>query len=298
MVTPRGGGIAIAAVTIAGVSLFGMLSMVPAPLAYALTGGGALVAAAGWVDDRRGLSTWTRAAVHAAAAAWALAWLGGMPNLHAGPFVLRLGLLGWPVALVGIVWMVNLYNFMDGIDGLSASEAVMVGGVGGLFLFWAGAPGAAGAAWILSGAAAGFLIWNWPPAKIFMGDVGSGFLGYGFAVLALFSENREALPIVGWSILLGVFIVDATATLIRRIVQGETWYEAHRSHAFQRAVQSGQSHSRVTIAVIGLNVLLAVIAWLGYQWPAAAPGAAGAAGGLLLLLWGHYAQGDLKIRKA
>lgn len=289
-VTPRGGGMAIVAVTLSGISLLGILSIVPAPLACALTGGGALVAAAGWLDDRRGLSSSARAAVHTAAAAWALAWLGGMPKVQAGPFVLHLGLLGWLTALVGIVWMTNLYNFMDGIDGLSASEAVMVGGIGGLFLFWAGSPGAAGAAWMIAGAAAGFLIWNWAPARIFMGDVGSGFLGYAFAVLALFSENRDALPLVGWSLLLGVFIVDATATLIRRIFQGETWYEAHRSHAFQRAVQSGYSHSHVTVAVMALNLLLALLAWAGYRWPMLALPAAGAACVLLLLVWRHFTQ--------
>lgn len=132
-----------------------------------------------------------------------------------------------------------------------------------------GAWGLASAAWGLAAASAGFLVFNWPPARIFMGDVGSGLLGYGFGVLAVASERMGALPIGVWMILLAVFVVDATATLIRRVVCGERWYEAHRSHAYQRAVQIGYSHRQVTTCVLALNSLLALVAvgvWAVPSW--------------------------------
>jgi Fuc2NAc and GlcNAc transferase len=129
------------------------------------------------------------------------------------------------------------------------------------------------------------LIWNWPPAKIFMGDVGSGLIGYGFGVLALASEREGAVPLALWMILLGVFIVDATATLIRRMLGGERWYQAHRSHAYQRAVQSGYSHRQVTLGVLGLNVLLALVAVGVWFAPTLLPAALVAVGIGLLLLW-------------
>src|SRR3990172_11522366 len=102
--------------------------------------------------------------------------------------------MGGALAVVGLVWLINLYNFMDGIDGLAAGEAVGVGLVGGVLLAAAGATGLSLVALALAAAAGGFLVFNWPPAKIFMGDVGSGLLGYGFGVLALASERAGAVP--------------------------------------------------------------------------------------------------------
>ena len=103
-------------------------------------------------------------------------------------------------------------------------------------------------------------IWNWPPAKIFMGDVGSGFLGFSFAYIALVSEKTDGVPLLIWLILLSVFIVDATLTVIRRALSREKWYEAHRSHVYQLAVQAGYSHKQVTLRVIFMNVYLVLIA--------------------------------------
>jgi len=282
--TPRGGGLAIAAVTLAGTVVLSVMGLIPARFAAALGGGGLLIAAVGWIDDRQGLSALVRAAIHALAAVWALAWLGGLPGLDYGSGRLHLGLLGYPLALVALVWMINLYNFMDGIDGLAGAQAVMAAGAAGILLFAGGHSGAAGVAWVITAASAGFLVWNWEPAKIFMGDVGSGLLGYAFGVLALHTENTGALPALIWILLLAVFIVDTTATLIRRIRRGEKWYEAHRTHAFQRAVQAGFSHAQVSLSVVGLNAALAGLAWLAWSRPAALlPTVVGAAVGLLLL---------------
>jgi Fuc2NAc and GlcNAc transferase len=263
--TPRGGGIAIAVswfLALAGLVVSGELDMW---VGLALLVGGGAIALIGWLDDRHHLSAGIRAGVHLAAAAWAVWCLGGLPSFNVGTGVVPLGWLGGVLAVVGIAWLTNLYNFMDGIDGLAAGEAVSVGLVGGGLLALGGADGMALVALSLAAAAGGFLVFNWPPAKIFMGDVGSGLLGYAFGVVALASERAGAVPLMVWMMLLAVFLVDATATLIRRVVNGERWFEAHRSHAYQRAVQTGYSHRDVTLAVMGLNGLLAVAAtgvWL------------------------------------
>jgi Fuc2NAc and GlcNAc transferase len=109
-------------------------------------------------------------------------------------------------------------------------------------------------------AAAGFLVWNWAPARIFMGDVGSGTLGFAFGLLAVRSENVGGLPVLAWAMLLGVFAFDATVTLVRRVARGERWYEGHRSHAYQRAARAVGSHARVTLAVVAVNVVVALVA--------------------------------------
>jgi len=269
--TPRGGGIAIAVswfLALAGLVVSGELDMW---VGIALLVGGGAIALIGWLDDRRHLSAGIRAGVHLAAAAWAVWCLGGFPSFNVGTGIVPLGWLGGALAVIGIAWLTNLYNFMDGIDGLAAGEAVGVGLVGGVLLAAAGATGLSLVALALAAAAGGFLVFNWPPAKIFMGDVGSGLLGYAFGVLALASERAGAVPLIVWMILLAVFIVDATATLVRRIVKGERWYEAHRSHSYQRAVQAGYSHRDVTLAVMGLNGLLAVAATGAWLVPALLP---------------------------
>lgn len=283
--TPRGGGIAFAGVFLAAVLGLTAAGSLPFATGAALLGGGLLVAGVGWLDDRRSLSSRTRAAVHFLAAFWALAWLGGIPTLSLGAVQVELGPAGYLLGALGVVWLINLYNFMDGIDGLAGGEAVLVGGLAGALLWLGADPTLAGITWLLAASAAGFLLWNWAPARIFMGDVGSGFLGYTFAVLAVASEQRGTLPLLVWCLLLAVFLVDATATLARRLAQGERWYEAHRSHAYQRAVQAGHPHARVVLVVAALDLALGGLAWAAVREPVLLPAALVVAAGGLLLGW-------------
>lgn len=259
IVTPRGGGLAVAATFIFAVVFIAILDIVSINVAIALVGGGLLIAAIGWVDDKYSVSPRLRLVVHFLAAVWALYWLGGFTQMDMGVTMVHLGWAGSVLAAVGIVWLINLYNFMDGIDGIAGIEAMSVALGAGILLFWNGSQGLAWVGIILALAVGGFLIWNWPPARIFMGDVGSGFLGYVFAVLALASENSGGLPLLVWIVLLGVFVTDATVTLIRRLFKGEKLSEAHRSHVYQLAVQNGFSHKQVTLTVLGTNMVL----WLG-----------------------------------
>ncbi len=260
--TPRGGGIAIAVSFFLAVGWLAYQNTIDAGLAKALLGGGVIVAAAGYWDDLKSIPASVRITLHLLAAIWALYFLGGFPVLELGVWKLHLGWMGSLFAVIGIVWFINLYNFMDGIDGLAGSEAFFVSVVAGIALFLMGAAGMALLCFLLAAAVLGFLIWNWPPAKIFMGDIASGLLGYIFGVLTIATANQHQLPILFWLTLLAVFILDTKFTLLRRVLRGERWYAAHRQHVYQRLARQSASHVKVTAGVIAIN--LAVLAPLVY----------------------------------
>jgi Fuc2NAc and GlcNAc transferase len=271
MPTPRSGGMGIVASFLSALATLTAISWVDVRLFAALSGGGLLVAAIGLADDRRHIPAALRLAAHFAAASWALYWLGGMQMLQFGDYLVNLGAAGNLVAAIAIVWSLNLFNFMDGIDGIAASEgasvswaaALLVGAAGGL-------TSTGGVAWVLGAAALGFLCWNWPPAKIFMGDIGSGFLGFVIAVLAIAESIVRPQMLLPWVILFGAFIVDATVTLLRRVIRGRAPHVAHRSHAYQRLARA-VGHRRVTLGFIAINLLwLLPIAWCAMRRPALA----------------------------
>ena len=268
MPTPRGGGLAIAVITLGGIAILSAMAWIPLSVAVALFGGGLAVVVTGWIDDRVGVSAGIRGLVHLGAAGWAVYWLDGLQTLQIGWMEVPLGFPGSLLAVVGIIWAINFYNFMDGIDGLAAVEGVGVGLFGGLFLLAGGEVGLAAVAFVVAAASGGFLPWNWAPAKIFMGDAGSGLLGFLFGTLAVASEKADAVPVLVWVLLLAVFVFDSTVTLARRVCRGERWYEAHKSHAYQRAVQAGRSHASVTVAVIGINLALGIVSWIILRHPA------------------------------
>lgn len=265
---PRGGGIAIVLAFLGG-SLLG--NELPRPLVMVLVGAGLPVAAIGLVDDRRSVAARWRLSVHLMAAAWAWAWLG---SDVAWPAALQ-GVLPWPVGatvgVLGLAWLLNLFNFMDGIDGLAALQAVFVC-LGGACLAWlAGTPHAGRMPLLLAAASAGFLLWNWPPARIFMGDVGSGFLGLMLGVLALDAARLRPELLWGWAALLAVFVADASVTVLRRAWRGERVAMAHRTHAYQRLARRWGGHRPVTVLVGVINLLwLLPLALATVRWPAAA----------------------------
>jgi Fuc2NAc and GlcNAc transferase len=254
----------------------------------ALSGGGLLVSAVGWLDDRNGLSSGLRLLFYGLASAWAVAWLGGLPELSLGFVSARLGGLGYALAWVGVFTFTNIYNFMDGIDGLAAAEAIFVTAAAGMLLFLSGAGGVALFCWVLGAALCGFIPWNWAPAKGFMGDVGSNFLGFTIAVLAISSEGQHSLPALIWVLLLGVFVVDGVSTFVRRLLRHKPPHEAHKTHAYQGAVQRGYSHSKVTLAVLSIDAVLAALAWAAWKHPLLLPPSIGAAFTLLLALHWYY----------
>lgn len=290
--TPRGGGIGIVlAFLLASLALMHW-GVMPTNLMWALVGGGLTLAIEGFFDDHFVLSVRVRIIIQTAAAAWALWQLNGAaaPNLH------EIALVSWwihqLISLISLVWMINLYNFMDGIDGLAGTEALCVSGFGGLLLFWSGFGGMAQGAWSLAAASAGFLVWNWPPAKIFMGDAGSGFLGFVLGVFAISSAIKRPWMLWPWLILLSVFIVDSTVTLLRRWMNREQWYQAHCSHAYQHAARRWNSHSTVTIAVAAINLAwLFPLACAACVWQTGGPVLAAIAGVPLVFLAFWYNAG-------
>lgn len=261
--TPRGGGLAIVVVTSVGMLILFLSGFSSARLLLALLVGGGAVALAGYLDDRGVINIATRLAIHVSAAILAVVLVGGLTELDFGNGPRQLGLVGPVLSVLGIVWTLNLFNFMDGIDGIAASEAVFVAGAGAALTSMAGATSTVPlAATVFAAAALGFLYWNRPPARVFMGDVGSGYLGFCLAVFALAAGREEPAHFNAWLILSAVFIVDATITLIRRLVRGERVYEAHRSHAYQWLARRWGSHARVTLAVCAVNLAwLAPCAW-------------------------------------
>ncbi|HUL19618.1 MAG TPA: glycosyltransferase family 4 protein [Steroidobacteraceae bacterium] len=252
--TPRGGGIAIVITVSVMTLMLALAGMVARNFCVALLGGGVLVAAVGFVDDRRALPASVRFAAQTLATAWALWWIGGLTQLQMGGQVVHPGWPGALIAALGILWTMNLFNFMDGIDGLAAAEAVFVAGAGAVLAAVAGHGAIAAVAWVLAWASAGFLCWNWPPARIFMGDVGSSYLGYAIALLALGDVQSQPAAVWVWLILGGVFFVDATVTLVRRWLRRERVSQAHRQHAYQWLARRF-GHRPVTIGVLLVDLL-------------------------------------------
>ncbi|MGO4323121.1 MraY family glycosyltransferase [Pseudomonas sp. KB_12] len=260
--TPRGGGVAIVVAFLLTLPLLGQLGLVPPHYLIALGGAGALVAIVGFMDDHGHIAARWRLLGHFSAAIWALAWLEGLAPLNLFGVSVDLSWIGHALAVFYLVWVLNLYNFMDGIDGIASVEAVSAClGASALYLL----SGFTDLIWpplILAAAVLGFLFWNFPPAKIFMGDAGSGFLGIALGIMSLQAAWVSPALFWAWLILLGVFIVDATVTLTRRFLRGDKVYEAHRSHAYQFASRCYGRHRPVTLAVAAINVLwLFPLAW-------------------------------------
>jgi UDP-N-acetylmuramyl pentapeptide phosphotransferase/UDP-N-acetylglucosamine-1-phosphate transferase len=262
--TPRGGGIAVVSAILVAWWALTRLGLLPPPAAPILVGA-LILAAVSWADDLRGLPAVVRLAVQLVAIGLVL-----RAQLPAGPVFqgwLSPALDGIATAVVWL-WFVNLFNFMDGIDGLAGSEAAAIGI--GLLLFAAVGvgqnPGLAALAAAIVAAAGGFLVWNWAPGRIFLGDVGSVPLGYllGFLLLDQAARGRWKLALI----LPLYFLADATITLVRRLARRERVWEPHRRHFYQGAVQRGFGHAAIVERVIAANIVLIGCGWIAENgWP-------------------------------
>jgi UDP-N-acetylmuramyl pentapeptide phosphotransferase/UDP-N-acetylglucosamine-1-phosphate transferase len=253
---PRGGGIAVIAAIAAAWVVF-CVAGVLAPASLVVAAGMIGLAAVSWVDDLRSLPPALRLLAQFAAVAAGFWALPGGPVFQG---LLPAGLDAVAAALIW-VWFVNLFNFMDGIDGIDGSEAAAIG-LGLVLIAGLGIgrdPGIAALGAVIAAAALGFLVWNWAPARIFLGDVGSIPLGYVLGFLLLELARR------GWweaaLILPLYFLADASLTLLRRLLRGERIWQAHREHFYQRAVQRGLGHDAVVLRVIAADIVLIGCAW-------------------------------------
>ncbi len=248
--TPRGGGLAIVVVWFFGLAYLHWGGRVEQGLFYALLSG-LVLAVVSMIDDVISLTPKIRVLAQAISAFGALYFLGGI-HLFVNFDSQVLFLLTNVCAFIGIIWFINLYNFLDGIDAYASQEAILV--AAGLLII-TGNP----IIGILIAAVVGFLVWNWPKAKIFMGDVGSTQLGFILIVLGIYFHNTGELPIFSWLILTSLFWFDATFTLFNRWRNREQLSKAHRKHGYQRLTIAGWTHLKVVLYAIALNMLLVAI---------------------------------------
>lgn len=273
--TPRGGGIVIV-----GMSLIGLLLSARTGSWAALGGylvAALLVAAISWVDDLRKVPAGVRFGVHIAAAAILLWGTGTYSDISLpGDARLSLGLWGIPLFVIWIVGLTNAYNFMDGIDGIAAGQAV-IAALGWSLVAWIGPPGLLlPFAAVLAGTAFGFLLHNWSPAAVFMGDVGSAFLGFTFAALPLLARSSGSSPANDLMPLLAVlfvwpFVFDSFFTFVRRLRKREPVFSAHRSHLYQRLVIAGHPHATVSLLYLGLAAVGVGIGLVWIRWGLSSP---------------------------
>lgn len=254
--TPRGGGLCISLSVLIVILILHNLGELKTDYTTALFGGGFIVALTGWLDDHKHIHAALRSLIYLAAASWSVYWLGGVELLGFGSFFIESPLILSGLAIVGVIWLTNLYNFMDGADGLAGVQAICTAlPCGGLF--WLDdEKGLAICCFAIAASSVGFLYWNWPTAKIFMGDVGSCFLGFIFAILALIAEIQDSFSILICGILLSVFITDTTLTLVLRLCRKDAWYRAHRSHSYQLYLQMGASHQKLVLLLLAINLFV------------------------------------------
>ncbi len=277
--TPRGGGLVIVLVCLIGYLIIGLGLGLPIFWGYFI--GALLVAGISWLDDLYSLPFWSRLIVHMAAAV-VLIWDIGFWSELVLPLVsvdIALGhIFGLGLTLVWVVWLVNAYNFMDGIDGIAALQALISCVAWAVLTSVLNMPSAFLLSGIVACASTGFLIHNWQPAKIFMGDVGSAFLGFTLASMPLLARaetplNVSILPIVA-VLFVWFFVFDTAFTLIRRILGRKRIWEAHREHIYQRLIIEGKDHSTVALAYglasafICILVLLAIFLSGIFPWVA------------------------------
>jgi len=250
---PRGGGIVFSILFVLAVFLLGILNVISFENLMVIGVGGFLAALFGFFDDIVNLHALMKLFFQSILAGWGVYWLEG--GLLAEVDWLPVW-LSWILTCFLLIWMMNLYNFIDGVDGMAASAAVFItlvlivillmeGDFTSLILILS----------LLSLSCTGFLIYNWPPARIFMGDSGSVFLGYIFGVLILKTTMTGEISIWTWTVVFGYIFADTNLTIILRIFLQKKWYQPHKSHAYQNIARVLNSHLKVTLAIQIYNIV-------------------------------------------
>lgn len=260
--TPRGGGIVIAAVSLAAYVICSAVSQ--SAISYGFLAGAVLIVAVSWIDDVRDLPAFVRISAHTAAAALLLIDRGSYPIFVGAQQTELSTTLEFIVSLLFIVWLVNAYNFMDGIDGIAGVQALAAAAGWSALGVISGEPMIAILGCVVFASSLGFLVFNWQPAKIFMGDAGSAFLGFTFAGIGLLTVPGSGLRIIGLPVaclLVWPFVFDSFYTLIKRFLRREKVWHAHRNHIYQQLVIRGYSHATVstTYGILALSVAVVTV---------------------------------------
>lgn len=252
--TPRGGGVAVVCSYLLALAVLIYSQQLTVHIGLTLMVAGFVIALLGFLDDHGHINSMLRLAIHFLVAIGAVISLGGFAEVTIFNG-LQLGFIANIVAVLFLVWLLNLYNFMDGINGIASVEAITTTASMAMLYYLLNTSLNSDLLWLLAACVFGFLLWNFPKAKIFMGDACSGFLGLTLGILALIALKENLGLFCAWIICLGVFVVDATYTLIKRVLSGYKMYDAHRSHSYQILSRKWGSHTPVTLAVAAINLL-------------------------------------------
>jgi UDP-N-acetylmuramyl pentapeptide phosphotransferase/UDP-N-acetylglucosamine-1-phosphate transferase len=246
--TPRGGGLAIVLIWYLGISILFYQNLIEKSIFYALLSG-LLLAVVSLADDILNLRPITRLLAQLSTASLSLFFLTGFKAIEIFGIQIDYPILIYPLLIIGIVWFINLFNFLDGIDAYASNETISV-----LLMFFLFTSNPINL--VLIASTAGFLFWNWPKARIFMGDVGSTQLGFVLIVLGLYFSLQKQFSMLEWLLMTSPFWFDATFTLYLRWRNGEKLSQAHKKHAYQRLVQAGFSHKKVNLILVTINLLI------------------------------------------
>jgi len=249
--TPRGGGLAIVISWYLSITFLFAYNYIADNLYYAFLSG-SILAVISLMDDLFSLKPAVRLTGQIVSAFLALFFLKGIDQIVILDWTISSNYILIPLIIITIVWFINLFNFLDGIDGYASIEAICMAAV--IFLFTGNK-----LSLLLIASIAGFLFWNWPKAKIFMGDVGSTQLGFILIVLGIYLNNEAQFNLIYWIILASPFWFDATYTLFRRWKNNEKLSQAHKKHAYQRIVQYGYTHLQTNLVLIALNFLMVIV---------------------------------------
>lgn len=264
-VTPLGGGIAVVTCWYIVITILYFFNpeIMPKKLLLALLPG-LLLVYIGMRDDERQVSPWARLLIQIVVAGTSMFFLGGLSQIDFGLFVWHSPILVNIIAFIAFLWFINLFNFYDGIDGNLGTESAAISLMSVILI-----PSALNPLVFFTACVGGFLVWNWQKAKIFMGDAGSTFLGFNFAVFGIYFQNEYRISIILWLLICGVAFFDTTYTLVRRIIYKENILLPHKNQLFHRLVLSGFSHQQVVFIQQCLNVIICIGVWYAYHHPIA-----------------------------
>jgi Fuc2NAc and GlcNAc transferase len=266
---PVGGGIAIFLGWTLAASLLLWVGALNLNSYIGLVLGGSFMSVIGLIDDAKDLSARLKLLAQIVGTIWCVYWFGGVPPFYMLGLEINLGWIGYPVAGIVILWLINLLNFMDGADGMLASCMSFIGICIGSFLVLEGDYQNAALLYSLSAASMGFLVFNWPPASMFMGDAGSIFFGLCLPMLIISTLSEHSGLFWVWIIICGYILTDTTTTLILRLIYVRPFLDAHRQHAYQSLAYRSGDHWRVTMTIITIQILwLLPIACLAYWFKA------------------------------
>lgn len=253
-VIPKGGGIAVALAALPCFAILWAHGDLDRPMMNVFLVGGFAVTLGGVADDRLDIPPRYRVLMQLSAIAWVYFWLGGVPPLYFGATSFDVGLLGLVLLFPACMWFFNLFNFVDGTDGMAASATAFIGGMMSGVMVLAKQYDLAAILAVVAVASLAFLRFNWPPARMFMGDAGTSFLSYTFVAAILVSLSRQAVSLWIWLVVFAFYFADTTTTTTIRALTVPHFYRGHRSHAYQNLARIWGSHLRILTVVLAIDL--------------------------------------------